>query len=365
MRGLPSIRVFISSDIDEFLEERKLIAGTVGKLGLEPVMFERFGARTEDRETAFLQELDTCPIYVGIFGTEYSLGTRKEIEKALHDGKDVLVFVRESQTRNQDLSKLLKELETRVVYQKFSTKEDLASTVQESLLQLLARRYTPPKKTARVYEAVDLEKLDSQFEQNEKPYRRMAVYPVEVISSPIVISKELESWVSSNRPPCLWYCESFVRPNAYGFVSSSGDARVYGEVSDQRLVYYGETVDGRWGLHIGRNIVVTGQVLKFAVKFYQRIGYNGVLKISFKVGKAKGIQLTSDGPPSRFEMYLLKDNEFALVEQQTSTDELTKDVNRVTASLTCCLWRWFGLSIEEQRILEVHMRRLEQHWVNI
>src|SRR6266487_3388730 len=63
-------RVFISSALADTGAERRAVAETVAELGARPVWFEEFG-RDGDAEEAYLTEVDTSTIYVGILNEVY------------------------------------------------------------------------------------------------------------------------------------------------------------------------------------------------------------------------------------------------------------------------------------------------------
>jgi len=66
-----SQRVFISSVMDELREEQRVVAERVGSLGGQPVWFETFGGMDDDPEAAYLNEVASSSIYVGILGRLY------------------------------------------------------------------------------------------------------------------------------------------------------------------------------------------------------------------------------------------------------------------------------------------------------
>ena len=64
-------RAFISSVMAELPEERMAAADGVRSMGARPVMFEEFGGRDADPLDAYLGEVETSQIYVGILGQRY------------------------------------------------------------------------------------------------------------------------------------------------------------------------------------------------------------------------------------------------------------------------------------------------------
>jgi hypothetical protein len=70
------IKIFISSVQSEFTEERQMLfeyLTTDSLLGMffEPFVFENIPALNATPETVFLQEVENCDIYMGLFGKNY------------------------------------------------------------------------------------------------------------------------------------------------------------------------------------------------------------------------------------------------------------------------------------------------------
>lgn len=70
-------RVFVSSVMEELREERRAVAERIDTTGAEPVLFERFGGREDDAEQAYLHEVATSSIYLGILGGRYGRRCRR------------------------------------------------------------------------------------------------------------------------------------------------------------------------------------------------------------------------------------------------------------------------------------------------
>lgn len=64
-------RAFISSVMAELQPERKAAATAIRNIGATPIMFETFGGRDADPEDAYLGEVETADIYIGIIGRKY------------------------------------------------------------------------------------------------------------------------------------------------------------------------------------------------------------------------------------------------------------------------------------------------------
>ena len=78
-------RVFISSVMNEELTPlRQRAAKVIAGLGAEPVWFEKFGGRDDDAELAYLGEVDSSTLYVGLLGSAYGRLDRTTRRSATH-----------------------------------------------------------------------------------------------------------------------------------------------------------------------------------------------------------------------------------------------------------------------------------------
>jgi hypothetical protein len=64
-------RVFVSSVMSELGPERQAASEAIRRIGGRSVMFEEFGGRDADPEDAYLGEVETSHIYLGILGRRY------------------------------------------------------------------------------------------------------------------------------------------------------------------------------------------------------------------------------------------------------------------------------------------------------
>ena len=129
-------RAFISSVMEELREERMAAADSVGSLGARPVMFEDFGGRDADPVDAYLGEVETSQIYVGILGQRYGrpLGTRfsathTEFRHAEQQGLRVAAWALDTQEREGPQQAFLDEVRTFHVVPAFGSPADLRRQV--------------------------------------------------------------------------------------------------------------------------------------------------------------------------------------------------------------------------------------------
>jgi len=99
-------KVFISSVQSEFAEERQLLFeyltsdALLGKF-FEPFIFENIPAIAATPSSVFLQEVEHCDIYIGLFGEKYGFEdeegispTEREYDYATQLAKPRFVFLK-------------------------------------------------------------------------------------------------------------------------------------------------------------------------------------------------------------------------------------------------------------------------------
>ena len=144
-------RVFISSVQSEFVEERQMLFeylttdALLGKF-FEPFVFENMPALAVAPETVFLQEVENCDIYMGLFGKNYGYEdsegispTEREFDCAVqfHKTKFVYLTNHSNTERNPKEVKLIQKAEKFVVRKKFESMLDLRVSVYNSLVRYL------------------------------------------------------------------------------------------------------------------------------------------------------------------------------------------------------------------------------------
>ncbi len=150
-------RVFISSVMEELRDERAATAEGVRSLGARPVLFEEFGGRDADPQDAYLGELETSQIYVGILGRRYGrpLSTRfsathTEFRHAEQQGLRVAVWALDTQEREGPQQAFLEEARAFHVTPAFGAAADLRRQVSERLRSIAGEDLAPWVKLGRV-----------------------------------------------------------------------------------------------------------------------------------------------------------------------------------------------------------------------
>ena len=145
-------RIFISSVMaGEMVPLRARVVGVVESLGAEPVWFEAFGGRDDDAEVAYLSEVDSSSIYLGILGRTYGRldkatrmsATHAEYRRAEEQGLAVSVWVRGGEEVQADQKAFIDEVRTFHTTGSFSDVDDLAEGVRRRLTQMAASALSP------------------------------------------------------------------------------------------------------------------------------------------------------------------------------------------------------------------------------
>lgn len=143
------LRVFVSSTLQELLDERKAVKDAIESIHLTPVMFE-LGARPHAPRNLYRQYLAQSHIFVGIYWDSYGWVSPEETISGLEDEYNLsgdrpkLIYIKQSAgTRDERLKTMLKKIQTddKVSYKSFQTAEELKDLVINDLAILLTERF--------------------------------------------------------------------------------------------------------------------------------------------------------------------------------------------------------------------------------
>jgi hypothetical protein len=145
-------RIFISSVMSPDMKPlRTRVADLVDSLGAEPVWFEAFGGRDDDAEVAYLSEVESSSVYLGILGRTYGRldkatrmsATHAEYRRAEEQGVAVSVWVLSDDDVQADQKAFIDEVRTFHTTGSYSNAEDLAEGVRRRLSQMAASALSP------------------------------------------------------------------------------------------------------------------------------------------------------------------------------------------------------------------------------
>jgi len=145
--------IFLSSVQKEFREERRAIRDFVRGDALlrrffDVFLFEDVPASDRKPENVYLDEVDRCDVYVGLFGNEYGSTDAKgksptelEFDRATAKSKTHLIFVKgfDDKARHPKMLKLVQKAGSQLVRRRFEDGPDLTAALYSSLVEYLDR----------------------------------------------------------------------------------------------------------------------------------------------------------------------------------------------------------------------------------
>ena len=142
--------VFISSVQSEFAEERQVLFeylisdALLGKF-FEPFIFENIPALNAHPVAVFLNEVEKCDIYLGLFGQQYGYEdsegispTEREYDYASDRNKIRYIFIKNvTQNRHPKEKVLIQKAEQQIIRKSFNSLEALKTAVYATLVRYL------------------------------------------------------------------------------------------------------------------------------------------------------------------------------------------------------------------------------------
>lgn len=147
---LRSQRVFISSVIEGYGQFREAAASAIETVGANPVWFEKFGGRDGDPNQAYLAEVRSSDIYVGLLGARYGKplpsrfsATHEEYLDAEGRGLRLSVWVEQGANREGHQQSFLEEVRTFNVTGSYGSPAELQSELEKRLQAIAAEELSP------------------------------------------------------------------------------------------------------------------------------------------------------------------------------------------------------------------------------
>lgn len=143
-------RVFISSVMGDLTVERSAVAEAIAQLGAHPIWFENFGGRDDDAQDAYLGEVASSSVYLGILARTYGRllksrlsATHEEYREAERLGLRISVWVHADEDFQGDQRTFVDEVRLFHTTGRFTTGSDLAASVTKRLQQVAAEDLSP------------------------------------------------------------------------------------------------------------------------------------------------------------------------------------------------------------------------------
>jgi len=145
------MKIFISSVQVELAEERRAVKSFIESDPLlrrffTVFLFENLPASDRRADAVYIDEVDRCDLYVGLFGNDYGYEdsegvspTEREFERASEAGKPRLIYVKGSddRNRNQKMQSLIRKAGQQLIRRRFGTVSELTSALYSSLVDFL------------------------------------------------------------------------------------------------------------------------------------------------------------------------------------------------------------------------------------
>ena len=151
---MTSLRIFISSVQSEFAQEREALRDYMREDALlrrffDVFLFEEAPASSQRPDDLYLDEVERCDVYVGLFGWGYGSEdeegvspTEREFDRATALGVHRLVFVKgaEDGARHPRMRALIGKAQAGLIRKRFNILEELKTALYASLVEYLEAR---------------------------------------------------------------------------------------------------------------------------------------------------------------------------------------------------------------------------------
>jgi Domain of unknown function (DUF4062) len=143
-------RIFVSSVIAGYGEPRRAAVAAIEKIGATAVWFERFGGRDSDPNQAYLDEVRSSDVYVGLLGARYGRplpsrfsATHEEYREAEQQGLRLSVWAEQGVEREGPQQSFLDEVGVFHVFGSYATAQELEQRLERRLIEIAAEDLSP------------------------------------------------------------------------------------------------------------------------------------------------------------------------------------------------------------------------------
>jgi ATP-dependent DNA helicase RecG len=149
-----TLRIFISSVQKEFTSERRALKRYIQGDALlrrffDVFLFEDLPASDRRADNVYLDQVDRCSIYLGLFGNEYGFEdatgvspTEREFDRATAQGKTRLIYIKgqDDKNRHPKMLALVRKAGAQLIRRRFAGIPDLTAALYASLVEHLEHR---------------------------------------------------------------------------------------------------------------------------------------------------------------------------------------------------------------------------------
>lgn len=168
------VNVFVSSNMDEFADERKLIKEEISKDSFlkdffEIYLFEDETAKPDSADKVFINEIEFTDIYIGLIGSKYGdiyrkgySATEYEYDTYISKKAEAYLFVKNVYDRDKGSKKFLDRISKKHIYKLFNNPQELVEEIKKSLKNYLIEQAKPAIFDERVIKNSSCDDVDPE-----------------------------------------------------------------------------------------------------------------------------------------------------------------------------------------------------------
>lgn len=336
----------------------------LGKLHIEPVLIESDTPISQTLQDAIREGIERSSAVFVIWTLQVTSRTdtldnvKWEAAQAYALRKPLFVF------KEINAPELPMIIQHAITYHTFDA--NIQSQVQEALDRAFEKAQEIYKQVSVLSQPgiiLDIEQLaspkDTFFDSTSNPYRSFAITLKNVGAHVYDLNRDTYDWLSRNTPIYLSFGYLHPTQNGAAFRYDNTETRRDSEAGVTRdgFIYYGELIAGEDGIHIGRTIIVIGNMLRYAQQVYEHFSFYDAgddtqVVIRFKVGNVRGQRLAHDLGPNRWPLhqdYIYEGNEL-IISKEHSLGEICQSRNSITESIIFEFCRSFGFLFDTEQV---------------
>jgi len=136
--------IFISSRSDEFASDRLILSDELKKIDMKPIIFEYYGAQDTSMNDANINDVRSCNIFIGLYGSRYSEPTYQEFKEAIVNNKHCLFYFKRyiREEPEQKMKEFIQQIkEQNKIHKNFNDVIELKRIVIEDVISEISKGF--------------------------------------------------------------------------------------------------------------------------------------------------------------------------------------------------------------------------------